>query len=350
MKKIIFGLVAIALFAPLTSQAATLNGKILLQVEEHGEAWYVNPTDGGRYFLGRPDDAYNLMRNLGLGISTKDLNQIPIGLMAQSGDDTDKDGLVDLLEQAIGTNITKTDTDNDGFLDKTELLNGYDPSGANRFPALPLNQNLIDRLKGRILLQVENKGEAWYVTPDNGKRYFLGRPIHAFEIMRGLGLGVKNSVLEGIPVKILMTKYSQANRFTIKYPQSWSVAEPTITAGEKVKKAAIKSRTVFSGEKTKITVLRLESASALGLNDFSYPSAKYVEKISTSNALIENHASLRQKFIYREEPSGLKLEIVTTIMVNSKNFYQINLVSSASDLAADEKLYNEMIASFKLVS
>lgn len=34
-----------------------LTGRILLQVESHGEAWYVNQTNLKRYYLGRPSDA-----------------------------------------------------------------------------------------------------------------------------------------------------------------------------------------------------------------------------------------------------------------------------------------------------
>lgn len=58
--------------------AQRLSGKILLQVEQNGEAWYIYPNNQQRYYLGRPADAFNIMRELGLGISDKDLNQIPI--------------------------------------------------------------------------------------------------------------------------------------------------------------------------------------------------------------------------------------------------------------------------------
>jgi hypothetical protein len=60
--------------------------------------------------------------------------------------------------------------------------------------------SLASRMSGKILLQVEENGEAWYVSPDNSQRYFLGRPEDAFQIMRKLGLGISNSNLEQIPV------------------------------------------------------------------------------------------------------------------------------------------------------
>ncbi len=56
-----------------------VTGKILLQVEQHGEAWYVNPSNGKRYYLGRPHDALRIMRNLGLGITKENLKKISFG-------------------------------------------------------------------------------------------------------------------------------------------------------------------------------------------------------------------------------------------------------------------------------
>ena len=129
------------------SLAMRLSGKILLQVESHGEAWYIFPDTHERYYLGRPDDAFALMRELGLGISNADLTKIP----------------------EAGTNTTG---------DKT----------------------LRARLSGKILLQVESHGEAWYINPDTTRRHYLGRPTDAFNLMRSLGLGISNLDLISIPV------------------------------------------------------------------------------------------------------------------------------------------------------
>lgn len=59
---------------------------------------------------------------------------------------------------------------------------------------------LVSRLMGKILLRVQHRGEAWYVNPDNGQRYFLGRPQDAFNLMRSLGLGISNDDLFDIPL------------------------------------------------------------------------------------------------------------------------------------------------------
>jgi len=120
-------------------QASTdLSGRILLQVESHGEAWYVNPINRERYYLGRPNDAFTVMRNLGLGISESNYAQFKL-------------------------------------------------AGASKF-------------KGRILLRVQANGEAYYVNPIDNKLNYLGRPTDAFDLMRRFGLGISNDNLTSINI------------------------------------------------------------------------------------------------------------------------------------------------------
>lgn len=126
------------------SLSQKLSGRILLQVEQNGEAWYIYPKDQKRYYMGRPTDAFNLMRSFGVGITNKDLEKIPLS--------------------------TSKDTD-------TSFSSQY---------------------KGTIFLQVEENGEAWYVYPEDAKRSYLGRPDDAFNIMRSLGLGITDKDLQSI--------------------------------------------------------------------------------------------------------------------------------------------------------
>ena len=76
----ILGLVAafplFSLGAP--SLASRLAGRIVLSVQEHGEAWYIDPLTLTRTYLGQPDDAFAIMQKYGLGITTADLNLIPM--------------------------------------------------------------------------------------------------------------------------------------------------------------------------------------------------------------------------------------------------------------------------------
>ncbi len=146
MKTIIITLFII--LTPLYLQAslgADLSGAILLDVERNGEAWYIYPCDNKRYYLGRTDDAFQIMRELGLGISEYNFQKI-----AQAGMPVDGD-----LE-------------------------------------------LAGRLAGKIIIQTEKNGEAWYVYPKDLKKYYLGRPKDAFKIMRELSLGISRENLAKI--------------------------------------------------------------------------------------------------------------------------------------------------------
>jgi hypothetical protein len=140
-------IVAFATPAHGVTMAERTAGKILLDVEHNGEAWYVYPGNLHRYYLGRPDDAFSIMRFLSLGITDANLAKIPTSTESFEGD-------------------------------------------------LALRQ----RLAGWILLQVEQHGEAWYVYPNDLKRYYLDRPDDAFAIMTNLGLGITAADLVQIPI------------------------------------------------------------------------------------------------------------------------------------------------------
>ncbi|MCX6794960.1 MAG: hypothetical protein NTY31_03175 [Candidatus Falkowbacteria bacterium] len=58
---------------------ARLAGRILLRVQAHGEAYYINPVDMKMNYMGRPADAFALMRKFGLGITNANLRQIGVG-------------------------------------------------------------------------------------------------------------------------------------------------------------------------------------------------------------------------------------------------------------------------------
>jgi hypothetical protein len=133
----------LSIFLARPTQAASieerLSGRILLQVENSGQAWYVDPVTKNRLFLGRPEDAFAVMRGVGLGVSEKDF-----------------------------------------------------ASWKNKAPL---------KLSGRIILRVEKGGEAYYIDPLTLSINYLGRPSDAFMVMRKFGLGITNSDINKIPVK-----------------------------------------------------------------------------------------------------------------------------------------------------
>jgi hypothetical protein len=131
----ILGIAAYVSAAPDLAQK--LSGRILLQVQSHGEAWYVNPANLKRYYLGRPDDAFAIMQKLGLGA-------------------------------------------------RHEIITGY-----NIYPA-----NLL----GKILIDVDDLGKAYYINPADKRSYYLGRPADAFNVMRNFGLGITDDNLNKITI------------------------------------------------------------------------------------------------------------------------------------------------------
>lgn len=209
MKKITLTALALLIITPFiqanTAQANNaitnkLLGRILLSVQESGEAWYIDPASRQRTYMRDGAAAYSILEDFGLGITNENLQKIPIGLddrFLSLYPDSDGDGLPDNLEISIGTDPHNPDTDGDGFDDYTEVLHHFNPNGPGR---LPIDQNLINQLRGRILLQVEKNGEAWYVNPVDDKRYYLPDGETAYQMMRYFGLGITVSDLNQIPI------------------------------------------------------------------------------------------------------------------------------------------------------
>ncbi|MFP4514788.1 MAG: C39 family peptidase [Parcubacteria group bacterium] len=124
----------------------SLSGKILIQAQQEGQAWYVYPDNNRRYFLGRPQEAFDIMRKLSLGVKHN-------------------------------------------FI----VENNYYSS----------------RYKGKILLDVEDSGKAYYIDTNLGEKHYLGRPQEAFDIMRDQGLGITKADLEEIAVGNLNEVYNE---------------------------------------------------------------------------------------------------------------------------------------------
>lgn len=150
MRKItIFLLIIITFAIPFNSLKAEslsnrLKGRILLQVEDKGQAWYVEPRTGERHYMANGNEAYNIMRDLGIGITNKDLE---------------------------------------------------------RFKA---SKNLAQKSSGKIFLQVEAHGEAYYVD-FNGALHYFKDGFAAYNIMRSLGLGITDSDLSYIKISSATT-------------------------------------------------------------------------------------------------------------------------------------------------
>ncbi|MBD3248113.1 hypothetical protein GF382_02380 [Candidatus Falkowbacteria bacterium] len=118
------------------------------------------------------DNYKNLINSTAVGISDQDLKRFLVAdFNLDTATDTDKDGLSDKIEDAIGTNANLMDSDSDGYSDKAELLSGFDPTGSG---SLPIDNTFASRNQGRVFKQVEADDQAWYIGKDS-KRYFLGK-------------------------------------------------------------------------------------------------------------------------------------------------------------------------------
>ncbi|MFA6194351.1 MAG: hypothetical protein WC719_01220 [Patescibacteria group bacterium] len=112
----------------------------MLQVEERGEAYYIYPDDLKKYYLGTPNDAFRVMRALGLGANDKFITDYTV------------------------------------------------------YPA---------RVSGKILINVDDFGKAYYISPLDRRAYYLGSPEQAYQVIRSLGLGITNNNLNKIRAGIL---------------------------------------------------------------------------------------------------------------------------------------------------
>lgn len=186
---------------PLAFAESTTNksfdGYVFLAAEAKGELWYIRPATHKRTYFANPTHVLFLMQN-GLGISNDDLQKIPVAVLAETTIDTDKDGLSDALEYALNLTDWKMDTDGDGVNDGVEVMNHSNPKGPG---TLPVDLKLAQRLSGLIVLQVQDRGQAWYIHPVTKKRYALGTPPQALNTLTKLSVGITNANLEKIPIE-----------------------------------------------------------------------------------------------------------------------------------------------------
>jgi len=131
----------------------TLKGRIILAVENGGEAYYISPKEKIMFYLSRSVIAFQVMREQGLGITDANLEKIPAGGKCPP------------------------------YLSSCDNPETHD-------------SNFTKNQLGIIFIQVEASGEAWYINPSDAKRYYLGRPSDAFDIMRTFSAGISNNDFE----------------------------------------------------------------------------------------------------------------------------------------------------------
>ncbi|MCK5357927.1 MAG: hypothetical protein KAJ48_05985 [Elusimicrobiales bacterium] len=124
-----------------------LKGKILLQVESVGEAWWLNPDDKKRYFLGRPSDTWRTIQDKGIKITS--------------------DEMIKYL-----------------YFDKS-------------FPLITA---------GRFVINEDDLTDVYYVLPKSLKGIKLNSAQEAWEVMKEHGLGISNENIRKLSVAQIYDK------------------------------------------------------------------------------------------------------------------------------------------------
>jgi hypothetical protein len=121
--------------------AERLKGKILLQIEANGAAWYLDPVDLKRYYFGRPADMMLIIKKLS--------KKMPI------------DDIVDYI-----------------YFEK-------------KFP---------EELAGRFIANQDKENEYYYIIPESRLAIPLKTSNEAFRLLKDLGLGITNENIRKIKV------------------------------------------------------------------------------------------------------------------------------------------------------
>ncbi|MFA6525350.1 MAG: hypothetical protein WCT33_03740 [Patescibacteria group bacterium] len=168
-------------------------GRILLDVERHGEAYYIY--QGSKYYLGRPAQAFEIMKNLSLGISEENFLS--------------------------------------GFKQVNDIWQIYRIIDSRLFP----------HIQGRIVIRPDANGEAYYVTPGlaagNGyQAEYLDRPADAFRIMTKYGLGARSVFIDSIPTGVINSSPCvpgvDPNCTSSGEPSISSVSDTSISNGQSI--------------------------------------------------------------------------------------------------------------------
>ena len=134
---LIIAFLAMKRFSRADSLSSDLAGRILLQVEDQGQAYYLNPVNLKKYYLGSPDEAWAIFREFSFSLDS-------------------------------------------------EILNNYLKDG---FPS---------EISGRIVFNAQENYEIYYINPSDLKAYSLNTPRDTFDVMSNLSIGISNDNLRTI--------------------------------------------------------------------------------------------------------------------------------------------------------
>jgi Uncharacterized protein conserved in bacteria len=133
--------IAFPAFAITDNNSSLLRGKILYNANSLGDIWYVYPGDFHRYYIGTPQDTYNVLRNLSLGVSNANFD-------------------------VISTKVP-------------------------------------DRFKGLFIIKPEDAAKIYYVNPTDNTLVYVQNPAAAFYLLQSLSVNISTNDLKSIPIATL---------------------------------------------------------------------------------------------------------------------------------------------------
>ena len=160
----------------------SLEENILLQVEDNGNIWVVDPVKQEKHFIPNADVALDVFRKISHGFSSANMLKI----------EADRDSIRPEL-----------DSDKDGYKDREELENSYSPYDS-KGKQFGIDKEFSETWKGKFLIRIDSTsdsdGDIWYVSKRNLKRYNF-RTDNAMELFRNpdIHLGITNVNLDKIP-------------------------------------------------------------------------------------------------------------------------------------------------------
>jgi hypothetical protein len=132
---------ALPAFAVTDNNSSLLKGKILYDANSISSLWYVYPCDFHRYYISTPQDAYNIFRNLSLGVSNSNFDAI--------------------------------------------------------------SAKVPDRLKGLFIIKPEDGAKIYYVNPADSNLVYVQNPKAAFYLLQSLSVKVSADDLKSVPIATL---------------------------------------------------------------------------------------------------------------------------------------------------
>jgi len=124
-----------------TARVPDLAGEIVVQTDGSKGMWYISPRDKSRYYAKNDAELFAIASQQSIGISSKDIKKIPLSAKQKA------------------------------------------------------DKKLVQRLKGLFVLQVEDKGQMWYINPTNGIRYYVKDAQALRDLMLKIGVKEKGVVI-----------------------------------------------------------------------------------------------------------------------------------------------------------